>query len=115
MKEHVKIFKALSNETRLTIMVILSQKELCVCQIEKYLKLSQAKVSRHLTVLKYAGLVTDRRQGLWIYYSAVKPEGKIKKIVFELLRELANNGTGLKINAMKLKACKDINSKKSCL
>ena len=106
MKEYVKIFKALSNETRLTIMVLLNQKELCVCQIEKLLNLSQVKVSRHLTVLKHAGLVTDRREGLWIYYSAVKPKNKIEEKVFELFREIESNKSRLKISSIKLKSCK---------
>lgn len=114
MKELVKILKALSNDTRLKIMVLLNQKELCVCQIEKLLNLSQAKVSRHLTVLKHADLVTDMREGLWIYYSAVKPKNKINKIVFELFRELADNKSELKIDAMKLKSCKITNKNEIC-
>lgn len=114
MKEYAKLFRALSNETRLTVMVILNQKELCVCQIEKFLKLSQAKVSRHLTVLKYAGLVKDRREGLWIYYSAVKQEGKVGKAVFDILHMLADSETKFKMNALKIKACRNIKNKKIC-
>ena len=105
MKETVKVLKALSNDTRLTIMVLLSQKELCVCQIEKLLNLSQAKVSRHLTVLKHAGLVSDRREGLWIYYSAAKPGNKIETKVFEIFSELKANISSLKINTATLKSC----------
>ena len=105
MREFTKLLKALSHETRLMIMVLLSQKELCVCEIEKHLNLSQAKVSRHLTVLKHAGLVKDRREGLWIYYSAVKPENKIEKGVFELFRELAGSKPPPKLNLKKLKPC----------
>jgi len=107
MNEVVELLKALSNDTRLIIMVFLNQKELCVCQIEKLLNLSQAKVSRHLTVLKHAGLVTTRREGLWIYYSAVKPKNKVEKKVFEMFCELENNKSGLKINLMQLKPCKN--------
>ena len=105
MKEIVKTLKAISNETRLTIMALLNQKELCVCQIEELLNLSQAKVSRHLTVLKNAGLVSDRREGLWIYYSIIKPESKIDKKIFELFHELPANKNGIMINVLKLKAC----------
>lgn len=61
MKDELNLFKALSNETRLRIMVLLSEKKLCVCQIEWALRLTQAKVSRHLTVLKNAGFVKDSR------------------------------------------------------
>ena len=107
MNEIVELLKALSNDTRLTIMVFLNQKELCVCQIEKLMSLSQANVSRHLTVLKHAGLVTTRREGLWIYYSAVRPKNKVEKKVFELFRELESNKRSLKINLKHLESCKN--------
>ncbi|OGS38624.1 MAG: hypothetical protein A2551_06355 [Elusimicrobia bacterium RIFOXYD2_FULL_34_30] len=108
MREIAKLLKALSNDTRLSIMVLLNQKELCVCQIENLLNISQVKVSRHLTVLKHAGLVTDRRAGLWIYYSAVKTKNKIEEKVFELFREIESNKSSLKISSIKLKSCKII-------
>jgi len=54
MKEEVSLFKALSDETRFKIVALLDGKELCVCQIESALGLSQVKVSRHLTILRYA-------------------------------------------------------------
>jgi len=107
MNETAKLLKALSNDNRLTIMVFLNQKELCVCQIEKLLNLSQANVSRHLTVLKHAGLVATRREGLWIYYSVVKPKNKIENKVFELFCELKNSKSSLQINLLKLKSCKN--------
>lgn len=105
MKEFAKLLKALSHETRLTIMVLLNQQELCVCEIEKQLNLSQAKVSRHLTVLKHAGLVKDRREGLWIYYSIDEPKVPINKKVFKLFNELKETKKGLNVNKMKLISC----------
>ena len=105
MKKYTDIFKALSNDTRLTIMVILNQQELCVCQIERFLNLSQVKVSRHLTLLKYAGLVKCRREGLWMYYSIAKPKNKIENKMFELLHEIEINKKELKIIKSKLKVC----------
>ncbi len=65
---HAALFKALSDETRLRIYLLLGQGELCVCQIQVALAMSQTKISRHLTVLRNAGLVTARREGLWMYY-----------------------------------------------
>ena len=105
MKKYTEIFKALSNETRLTIMVILNQQELCVCQIESFLKLSQVKVSRHLTLLKYAGLVKCRREGLWMYYSIAKPKNKVENKMFELLHEIEVDKKELKIIKSQLKVC----------
>ena len=64
------LFKTLSDESRLRIInLLMNMKELCVCDIERTLGFTQTKVSRHLTYLKRAGLVRDRRVGTWILYS----------------------------------------------
>lgn len=68
MKEVLGIFKALSEETRLRILKLLEQGELCVCDIMAALEDSQPKVSFHLSVLKEAGFVRDRREGKWVHY-----------------------------------------------
>lgn len=68
------VFRALSDETRLGIYLLLGDGELCVCQIQVALALSQTKVSRHLSVLRHAGLVHARRDGQWMYYSRVDPD-----------------------------------------
>lgn len=62
-------FKALSDETRLRIMTLLAEnEELCVCDFVGALGETQSKVSRHLRYLYHAGLVEDRREGLWMHY-----------------------------------------------
>ena len=68
MRQTINSLKALSDETRLRILALLGQGELCVCDLMAVLQLPQSTVSRHLAVLKNAGWVTDRRQGLWMYY-----------------------------------------------
>ena len=82
MDQYVELFKALSDETRFKIAVLLSGGELCVCNIEEALDLSQAKVSRHLSVLKNAKVVGCRRQGQWIYYSLLRPENHLAGYIF---------------------------------
>src|ERR1700675_288960 len=62
-------FHALSDETRLTIVEMLSHGERCVCELQQTLDAAQSRLSFHLKTLKDAGLVTDRRQGRWIYYA----------------------------------------------
>jgi len=69
MRELVKVFKALSDETRIRLLKLLSERELCVCELMQALDMTQSRVSRNLGILKEAGLVKDRRDGLWIYYS----------------------------------------------
>ena len=63
-----QLFKALGDETRLRIVALLAHGELCVCHLESALDLSQPAVSRHLAVLKNAGVVEARRDGNWIHY-----------------------------------------------
>jgi ArsR family transcriptional regulator len=69
MDELVTIFKALSDETRLRIIRLLEQGELCVCDIVAALDTVQPRISFHLNVLKEAGFIRDRKQGRWIHYS----------------------------------------------
>lgn len=65
----LQLFKNLSDETRLSLVLLLREKgELCVCELTSMLKESQPKVSRHLALLRDAGLLIDRRDGKWIYY-----------------------------------------------
>lgn len=69
MQELVNVFKALSDETRLRIVKLLENGELCVCDIVAAMDMIQPKVSFHLAVLKEAGLIKDRKQGKWTHYS----------------------------------------------
>ncbi len=62
-------FHALSDETRVEIVRLLSHGARCVCELQDALGAAQSRLSFHLRVLKDAGLVTDRRDGRWVYYS----------------------------------------------
>ncbi len=62
-------FHALSDPTRLEIVVLLSHGERCVCELQDALAAAQSRLSFHLGVLKDAGVVTDRREGRWVYYT----------------------------------------------
>ena len=64
-----QLFHALSDETRLGILEMLRQGERCVCDLQSELDAAQSRLSYHLRVLKDAGLVADRREGRWSYYS----------------------------------------------
>ncbi|WP_275099962.1 metalloregulator ArsR/SmtB family transcription factor [Sedimenticola hydrogenitrophicus] len=64
-----QLFKALSDPTRLRCLSLLAESdELCVCELTQALDLPQPKISHHLGALRKAGLVLDRKEGLWIHY-----------------------------------------------
>ena len=65
----VQLFHALSDETRLEIVRLLSHGERCVCELQNVLDAAQSRLSFHLKTLKDAGVVSDRRDGRWIYYA----------------------------------------------
>lgn len=66
-------FKALAHPVRLQILTILEQGEACVCHLEELLNRRQAYISQQLRVLKEAGLLTERRQGLFVFYRLADP------------------------------------------
>jgi ArsR family transcriptional regulator, arsenate/arsenite/antimonite-responsive transcriptional repressor len=68
MKDAVRLFKALGDPTRLRIVKLLERGELCVCQLTAALGMGQSRISRHLAILKDAGLIEDRRAGKWVHY-----------------------------------------------
>ena len=68
MKALVTLFKALSDDTRLRVIKLLEQGELCVCDMVAAFDMIQPKVSFHLGALKAAGLVKDRKDGKWVRY-----------------------------------------------
>lgn len=69
LKKAAELFHALSDETRLALLEQLRDGEQCVCELTDAMKAGQSRLSFHLKVLKDAGLVEDRREGRWMYYS----------------------------------------------
>ena len=72
MRETVKVFKALSDETRLRILNILLERGCCVCEVMQALDISQTRASRNLAALYEAGFLKLRKDGLWSLYSIDK-------------------------------------------
>ena len=81
-----KIFNALSDPIRLQIIEFLREREKCVCEITPHLGLVQPLVSRHLRILKKAGLVKRRKEGTWHYYSLT--DNSILEIIDRLTPQL---------------------------
>lgn len=103
MKDVVKIFKALSDPTRLRIMLLLLRKELCVCELTFTLGMEQSRVSHHMRVLREADIAEDVRDGRWIIYrvpAEARPllEGLVSGALrerIELCREASEDGRKL--------------------
>lgn len=75
----IKVFKALGEPTRFKIIKILSLQSMCVCELREVLDMLQPRISQHLKILKDAGLVEERREGYFSYYSLIK-SSKLNKI-----------------------------------
>jgi ArsR family transcriptional regulator len=76
METTLDILKALSDKNRLRVVAALGRYgELCACQITELLGVSGATSSRHLSVLRQAGLVESRKEGRWVYFKQAKPAG----------------------------------------
>lgn len=93
-----RLFHALSDETRLGILALLGDGERCVCDLQADLDAAQSRLSFHLKVLKDAGLVTDRKEGRWSYYTLV-PEafGEAHDLVRALATEQPAGRKQLKV------------------
>lgn len=77
------MFRAFCDRTRLRILSLLQEGELCVADIVESLAAPQPKVSRHLAHLRKAGLVTCRKEGLWCHYSLAKPHTEFHRKLLE--------------------------------
>ncbi len=77
------LFKALADQTRLRILGLLGAGEVCVCDIHQSLGIPQPTTSRHLAYLKRAGLVADRRDGLWVHYRLAEPRDPVLRTVLD--------------------------------
>jgi ArsR family transcriptional regulator len=90
MNEYVEIFKALSDETRLRIMHLLmaAHSDLCVCELVDSLEVPQYNISKHLKALKHAGLIIERKEGRWVYYSLAKANEPFRQALFGALASI---------------------------
>src|SRR4030042_5566369 len=87
MEQLVIFFKALSEEMRLRMMMLLTQGELCVCDLMFVLDEPQSKVSRHLAYLKHSGLTNSKRAGVWMHYWLKEPVDEVHKAQINFLKE----------------------------
>jgi len=106
MTDVVKIFKALADPTRLRIVLLLRRRELCVCELMFILRMEQSRVSRHMRVLREAGIAEDVREGRWIIYRiAAAAGGLVEELAAGALRERIEATIEARADAVKLEAC----------
>ncbi len=75
------LFRALADRTRLRLLNLIANKEICVCYFVEILGISQPKISRHLAYLRRAGIVAARRQGRWMHYRLQTPRDAVASAI----------------------------------
>lgn len=103
--DSARIFKALGHETRLRTMTLLTARPLCVCHLEAALGLSQVAVSRHLAVLRAAGLVESKRDGLWVHYRLVQARTPLQALLFDWLRSRLRSDKAMRQDVARMREC----------
>lgn len=101
--EIVLVFRTLSDPTRLRLLNLLSQGEVCVCHLSDTLDLTQPKVSRHLAYLKRGGFVETRRDGKWMHYRWSRQSHPLARVVLDGLRNWMARDDAMKRDRQKLK------------
>ena len=91
MDQIINRYKALSDETRLRILLLLSKRELCVCQLQGILEESQPKISKHLRKLKDLNAVWDLRKDQFVYYALNQEDTLLLESLSLLCNEIPNN------------------------
>ena len=107
MTEDLEIFRACADATRLRLLVLLSERELCVCDLV-VLEMPQGKISRHLAELRRAGLVSDRRVGTWIHSSLRRPDVPLANRLRMYLRGEARNSADAESDLTRLRNLADM-------
>ena len=106
IKPRVEVmFRACADRTRLRILQLLLQGELCVCDLVNVIDAPQPTISRHLAYLRRAGLVVVRKEGLWCHYRLAPADSAFHDKLLKCLAACANEVPGAKGDAKRLQTC----------
>ena len=111
MQKITETFKVLSDESRLRILMLLQERELCVCQIMAVLNISQPLISRNLSLLSRAGFLDARREGKLMFYRKKKSLTKRNSLIISLLKELSEGDKTLTKDIASLRDCEEFQKK----
>lgn len=101
-----RLFSALADRTRLRLLNLIGDDEVCVCYFVEVFKTRQPKISRHLAYLRRAGLVAARREGKWMRYRITAPtDARARRVFQEALQMLAEDPQMQKDRARLMKLC----------
>jgi DNA-binding transcriptional ArsR family regulator len=111
MKDVERILKLLADPTRLRILMLLSRKELCVCQIMGILAVSQPLVSRNLNLMSGAGFLSERKEGKLVFYSMNRKMPADARKIIGSLREILKADHMLAADSESLQDCEEFQKK----
>ena len=116
MEDLVKVFKALSDETRLKILLIISKRTICQKGISRHLGISESAVSQHIKVLKESGIVTGIKQGCSVIYVINDDCFKEAKFFLKMINDIEDDTfiDKEKLDAIRLNSCANCKSNKKC-
>ena len=115
MRDIVKVFKALSDETRLRMLMLIEQQCLCVCEVMQILGMGQSRVSHHLNILRDAGLAKARRQRTWMFYCSAGSESSPHHArIVETLESWMKDRDLVRIDLANLEKCVANRGKNGC-
>ena len=116
MEDLVKDFKALSDETRLKILLIISKRTICQKGISRHLGISESAVSQHIKVLKESGIVTGIKQGYSVIYVINDDCFKEVKFFLKMINDIEDDTfiDKEKLDAIRLNSCANCKSNKKC-
>ena len=116
MEDLVKVFKALSDETRLKILLIISKRTICQKGISRHLGISESAVSQHIKVLKESGIVTGIKQGYSVIYVINDDCFKEVKFFLKMINDIEDDTfiEKEKLDAIRLNSCANCKSNKKC-
>ena len=116
MEDLVKVFKALSDETRLKILLIISKRTICQKGISRHLGISESAVSQHIKVLKESGIVTGIKQGYSVIYVINDDCFQEAKYFLKMINDIEDDTfiDKEKLDAIRLNSCANCKSNKKC-
>jgi ArsR family transcriptional regulator len=105
----IEIFKALGDKNRIRILNLLIRQELCVCEIETVLNMTQSNASRHLNKLKTSGIITSEKKSQWVYYKIDNKFIEENSLLYEFIKNKTVENTQLQRDLERLNRYKNSN------